>query len=639
MLLLSVHIPIAGSILGKTAAVRFLSRHLRYCCLLVAMLVLIAPAMARELDFAKLDAAPIALDQTGAWAQDLRGDLTFDQVRSDTGPLRFLENPGHAWSPSFDPGTAAIWVKVPVFNSSASQATRVLVFARPGPHALDVYFEAQDGSLHSTRFGHSDEPDSSFNANRLLTVPIVLKPQERQTIWIRAQSSGAVDLEAQWWDVAAFAAANVQDARRYGWMGGISAALLMVFCFMWVATGQKAFAWFGTLLLAGTWRVAENSGHLSALLGWRQLQTAPIWLAAADLALLLCTVGLLYEASADNSAHRPYRTLLKSLAGFAIALPLLLFLPTATAGFFAAGILAAYALLWMGSAWLALRGERVFIWYTLALLVPAFSFFLQSLPDVSGIGDVWAASYMLDSALVQGLLVLSGAVAFDQVCERQAHMRQLRTLLSQQNSELEKSRQAEIDLEAQVSQRTQELAAAARRLEGLSSIDGMTGVANRRRFDETLPVEWGRAARDKRPLSIALIDVDWFKTYNDKYGHQAGDECLRQLARVFEAGVMRSGDLIARYGGEEFVLIAPDTDLNGIHTIASYLCQEVFALGIHNESSPFGRVSISVGVATAYPHQGSKPASLIEQADLALYRAKQAGRHRVAGPETPGAKA
>jgi diguanylate cyclase (GGDEF)-like protein len=161
----------------------------------------------------------------------------------------------------------------------------------------------------------------------------------------------------------------------------------------------------------------------------------------------------------------------------------------------------------------------------------------------------------------------------------------------------------------------------------------MTGVANRRRFDETLQVEWGRAARDKRPLSVALIDVDWFKSYNDRYGHPAGDACLRQLARVFEAGVMRSGDLIARYGGEEFVLIAPDTDLNGINTIASYLCQEVFALALEHEDSPYGRVSVSIGVAMTYPHRGSKPLQLVQQADAALYRAKQQGRHRVAGPE------
>jgi diguanylate cyclase (GGDEF)-like protein len=95
---------------------------------------------------------------------------------------------------------------------------------------------------------------------------------------------------------------------------------------------------------------------------------------------------------------------------------------------------------------------------------------------------------------------------------------------------------------------------------------------------------------------------------------------------------MRSGDLIARYGGEEFILIAPDTDHNGIQTIANYLCQEVFALGMAHEGSHYGRVSVSIGVATAYPQQGSKAGVLVQEADAALYRAKTQGRHRVAGP-------
>jgi diguanylate cyclase (GGDEF)-like protein len=272
----------------------------------------------------------------------------------------------------------------------------------------------------------------------------------------------------------------------------------------------------------------------------------------------------------------------------------------------------------------------------MGLWVPLVSLYLQ---QALGVGTFLLSSYRTDNALVQGLVVLAGALAYQEVRKRQSHMRELRGLLQEQNLALEKARQAEIDLESQVSQRTQELAMAARRLEALSTVDGMTGVANRRRFDETLQVEWGRAARDKRPLSVALIDVDWFKGYNDRYGHPAGDACLRQLARVFEAGVMRSGDLIARYGGEEFVLIAPDTDLNGINTIASYLCQEVFALALEHEDSPYGRVSVSIGVATGYPHRGSKPLQLVQQADSALYRAKQQGRHRVAGPEGENEKA
>ena len=267
-----------------------------------------------------------------------------------------------------------------------------------------------------------------------------------------------------------------------------------------------------------------------------------------------------------------------------------------------------------------------------AQVLPLVVAYGQTLADSASPDPMLMLAPPAHNGLVVGVILLGLAVGLQQAHKLRTQLQALRTLLTQQNQALERARQMEIDLEATVSQRTQSMALAAQRLESLSTVDGVTGVANRRRFDETLLVEWGRAARDKRPLSIALIDVDWFKSYNDCYGHPAGDECLRQLARVFEAGVMRNGDLIARYGGEEFVLIAPDTDHNGIQTIANYLCQEVFALGMPHEGSHYGRVSVSIGVATAYPHQGSKAAALVQEADAALYRAKAQGRHRVAGP-------
>ena len=375
------------------------------------------------------------------------------------------------------------------------------------------------------------------------------------------------------------------------------------------------------------------------LLPWSGHTLATVSHLLADAALLFFTVGLLLHALGKRAADLPYRRALYAAGGLSLVLPVLTPWPMLAAAVLHGGVPLAYGVLVLLSAWLAVRGARVFLWYCMGLVVPLVSLYLQHLPQSAWVGNVLFSSYSMDNALVQGLVVLAGAVAFQEVQKRQVHMRELRGLLQEQNQALEKARQAEIDLESQVSQRTQELAMAARRLEALSTVDGMTGVANRRRFDETLQVEWGRAARDKRPLSVALIDVDWFKTYNDRYGHPAGDACLRQLARVFEAGVMRSGDLIARYGGEEFVLIAPDTDLNGINTIASYLCQEVFALALAHEDSPYGRVSVSIGVATAYPHQGSKPLQLVQQADAALYRAKQQGRHRVAGPEVEKEKA
>ena len=613
---------------------RLLLVALAYASWFLLALCLANAASARELDFAKVGKEAINLNAYAGWAEDRNGALTFDQARSDKGPLRFKEIPGGAWDADFGHSSSAYWVKLPIFNSSKTPTGRLLVMAQPLLEEIQVFFEAADGSLRGTKTGHSKAFESRPYPHRLLIIPLELGPGEGQTVWLRVQSPFSADLSAQLWDTTAFQSAEHTDAMRYGWIGGMCAVLALVFAFLWSATGQLAYAWFLGTVLAATWRIGENSGLLPALLPWSGHTLASVSHLLADSALLFFTTGLFLQASGRQAAELSYRRLFYAAGLPSVLLAALTPWPVLAATMQGGSLPLAYGVLILLSAWLAVRGERVFLWYCMGLVVPLVSLFVQNLPQAPWVDNVLLSSYSMDIALAQGLVVLAGAVAFQEVRKRQTYMRELRGLLAEQNLALEKARQAEINLELQVSQRTQELAMAARRLEALSTVDGMTGVANRRRFDETLQVEWGRAARDKRPLSVALIDVDWFKAYNDRYGHPAGDACLRQLARVFEAGVMRSGDLIARYGGEEFVLIAPDTDLNGINTIASYLCQEVFALALTHEDSPYGRVSVSIGVATAYPHRGSKPLQLVQDADAALYRAKQLGRHRVAGPET-----
>ena len=607
-------------------------------CLLVFLVLASRPSFAGELDFAKAGSSTLNLNEYASWAEDKTGKLTFDQVRADKGPLTFKDVPGGAWNADFGRSNSAFWIKLRILNSSNMTAQRLLVMAEPLLDTVEVFFEAQDGSLRSTKTGHALDFESRPYPHRLLTIPLELGARQGQTIWMRVQSRMGTDVTAQIWENSAFQSAQAYDAMRYGWLGGLCAALALVFAFLWGATGQKPFGLFLGLVLAGSWCLGENSGLLPALLPWSGFWAATLSHSVAVASVLFFTVALLYNALPRHIRGNALGHMLRVLAVFSLLIPFLLFWPALAAATLHYAIPIAYVLLLLATFGLTLKGERPFIWYCIALLIPAISVYLQHLSDMMSGEELGIATYSLDRALVQSLLVFAGAVAVQEVRKRQSHMRELRTLLQKQNLALEKGRQSECDLEAQVSLRTQDLAIAARRLESLSSIDGMTGIANRRRFDETLPVEWGRAARDKRPLSVALIDVDWFKAYNDAYGHPAGDECLRQLARVFEAGVMRSGDLIARYGGEEFVLIAPDTDLNGINTIASYLCQEVFALGLENTASPFNRISVSIGVATAYPHRGSKPALLVQEADAALYRAKHNGRHRVAGPESKNEK-
>ena len=160
-------------------------------------------------------------------------------------------------------------------------------------------------------------------------------------------------------------------------------------------------------------------------------------------------------------------------------------------------------------------------------------------------------------------------------------------------------------------------------------VDGLTGVHNRRLLDERLVSDWGRSARNRSPLSVVLIDVDFFKRYNDRYGHQAGDNCLRRIAAALNSGLRRPGDLLVRYGGEEFVCLLPDTATAGALHLAEQLGRRVFELQIEHADSPVAPVvTISLGVCgTADAAHGSADA-LLRGADAQLYAAKSQGRHR-----------
>lgn len=174
-----------------------------------------------------------------------------------------------------------------------------------------------------------------------------------------------------------------------------------------------------------------------------------------------------------------------------------------------------------------------------------------------------------------------------------------------------------------------ELAESNQSLSDLSMTDGLTGVANRRRFDQVLEGEWRRGTRSGQPLALAMLDVDFFKKYNDHYGHQSGDECLRAVARVLQQHVHRAGDFIARYGGEEFVLLSVSTDGAHARQLVEAIRAALEKLALPHKMSPFGCVTISVGVAAVIPNEQQRTETLIKMADEALYAAKQQGRNRV----------
>lgn len=250
-------------------------------------------------------------------------------------------------------------------------------------------------------------------------------------------------------------------------------------------------------------------------------------------------------------------------------------------------------------------------------------------------------------ALVGGRLVSRPILELDEAARRVAEgdlsakvgmtaFRELNQLAESFNSMIlqlrdafNRAEQAQSHLEEQVATRTAELQRANLELQELSRRDALTQLPNRRHFDEVLASEWDRARRASLSLSLIMLDVDYFKRFNDHYGHQAGDACLQAVAPILAERVRRPGDLAARYGGEEFAMILTDADTQGALGVAEAVRRAIAELAIPHAESPLGMVTASLGVATAIPDDGDVAAMLLHGADAALYLAKASGRNRV----------
>jgi len=171
-------------------------------------------------------------------------------------------------------------------------------------------------------------------------------------------------------------------------------------------------------------------------------------------------------------------------------------------------------------------------------------------------------------------------------------------------------------------------------LRKLTITDALTGLHNRRHFDAVCAAEWERARRDRTPLALVFIDVDYFKSYNDSHGHRAGDDCLAAVGKAVGQSLQRPADLAARYGGDEFVVLLPDTDADGALDVARRMLAAIGALDIPHGASPFGRITSSIGLAHLVPGPRHTFQELLERADRALYAAKEAGRNGVMAAPT-----
>ncbi|MBF0259452.1 MAG: diguanylate cyclase [Desulfamplus sp.] len=257
----------------------------------------------------------------------------------------------------------------------------------------------------------------------------------------------------------------------------------------------------------------------------------------------------------------------------------------------------------------------LFLWFTNFMILRPLSRLTSLIKYVENTGDLSVIAPVERKDEI-GIL----AAGFNSMMKKtDAQAKELEYAIKAQQKEIEKRRAAQEDLRL-----------ANIKLEELANIDPLTGIANRRHFSNLLEYEWKRAARDKTHLSIILCDIDFFKKYNDTYGHQQGDECLKAVACTIKSAIRRPPDLAARFGGEEFIAMLPNTGFEGVLCIAEKMRTDVYNLKItHTGSAVSEYVSISLGVASCIPTLTSRPEDLIEMADVALYRSKENGRNRV----------
>ncbi len=612
-----------------------MNRHRRfrfYFWLMLGLLLLPlqAGAAAGSIDAAQLEQDPVSLTAHVAMLEDSTRTLTFDVISSVDMAEHFHHQPVDSASFALGFTRSAYWFRLEVGNSSDQSLTRLLVVDNPRISLVDAYVPDGQGGYRAW-FTGADRPQSGkAYDNRNFVFPLHLSAHSQQVVYLRVVSSIGLLVPLQLWSAQAFHAYEREDyMARAGYMG-IAVAMILFNLMLFIALRERIYLLYVTFVLCAVCALTIKNGMAPdwTLFGL-PLNSNVAYYSGASLAL---SGMLLFMRSMLQTARllpRMDRWLLALVALYLVS-PLIYAIALAQVSRVAivVNLLTAFVMLGVGVA-CALKRQRSAYFFLAAFGLLIFGGATTSL---RAMGLLPTNAFTVDGLQLGSsleMLLLAFALADRINVMRQEKLQAQAALLQAQEHLVETLQRSERELEHRVAERTEALQVLNSRLETLSLTDALTGIANRRHFDEVLARECKRAQRVGEPLALAVLDVDWFKAYNDHYGHPAGDSCLQYVAQTLAATISRSTDLVARYGGEEFVFLAPSTGLAGAQSMAEKLVRAVEALALPHERSPLGHVSISVGIASMQGDAGSAAQTLLQRADAALYRAKSQGRNRV----------
>ncbi len=607
----------------------------RYCqlmCLWVfGVLAWSAQAFAQNavLDVTLIGREAVSLTSYFSVLEDPQATLKFAEVAQPDFAERFkpVQKPAHALGFSYT--RSAIWLRLDVNNPSEQPVERMLEIAYALLSKVDFYLPEGQAYRH-VEAGYARALSKHAHPSRYIAVPFVVPPGAKQPLYVRVQTPNSLNIPARIWSMEDFHIYQSRDYALQALYFGIVLAIGMYNLMLFLALHDVSYLLY--VLFAGNIALAlATFTGMGPEFVWG---VTPTWTtigvnvpaALASVAMLLFTRRML----ATSQIVPRIDLWIKVFAMVNALFFLLLIVSFTTFNPLFVVMNLATSLLILGTGLACARKRQRSAYF----FVAAFSvlFLANALSHLRNLGVLPTNIFTSDgiqigSALEMVLLSLVLADRFNTL--RREKLAVQAQALQVQGEMLEKLRASEQLLEARVAERTAQLQSLNQQLEVISTTDGLTGIANRRHFDTVLHNEWLRAARQKLPLTLGLIDLDWFKNYNDHYGHQAGDECLRTVAKLLTERIGRTSDLVARYGGEEFVFIAPATGTEQAHHLAQAVCQAVQALALPHELSKWGCVTLSIGVATCIPQHGERPDMLIQRADKRLYLAKAQGRNRV----------
>ncbi|MBL3556267.1 MULTISPECIES: diguanylate cyclase [Marinobacter] len=574
---------------------------------LVLLALLLAPVQA------------LAQSVAVAWVEAPEPDKDIEDIRA---------LPESQWRPaagnetlSFGFSDSSFWLRV---EAPAEPFNRLLEIGYPLLDDVQVYWfvEGKQVERHVTGDHRVFSSRPIYHRNFVFLVPSNTEPS---TAYVRVRSEGSVQIPVRVISSADFLAV---EQLTYGWQAlflGIMIAMALYNLFIFVIVRHLAYLWYVLTVIASALVLLNFNGLVFQWL-WPDLPiinryfTAPAISANMFFAVMF-TLSFLAVRRYSPVAHRLLQLILLTSIGCFIY-SLFGSYQSATA---LISVVAAVAtpLTWLIGLAVWYRGQVLAGFYVVAWTPLLLGHLVMAISKIGLVPTTNLTEIAPQIGVAVEVILLSFALAYRINLERQRRIRA-------QEHTLDVQLKANQTLEARVQARTEELEQANEQLRAVSITDGLTRVANRRRFDEKLEAEWNRALRQGHPLSLVLLDIDYFKRVNDDYGHLAGDDCLVNVARVCAEEIQRSGDLLARYGGEEFSVLLPATPEAGAVSVAERLRRAVAETPVHidDQADPVN-ISVSAGVATIIPTPGSRPSDLIARADEALYAAKHAGRNRV----------